>query len=157
MQQWCFFSQCSLVNFDDQWAKIFIGLVFYAHVGIHQVRILVFDNYQRCPVPLSAWMSTGNVRYTSIVDIDRDLHPSKQVGVELWPSPSAHLQPWCQEITWPHVLFPSGLGLNSSTKTTFYPNISNILSAHGTNKYIFSWPFIIRLLPAQVPWINFAR
>ena len=27
--------------------------VFYAHVGIHQVRILVFANYQTCPVPLN--------------------------------------------------------------------------------------------------------
>ena len=27
--------------------------IFYEYVGIHQVRRLVFDNYQRCPAPLS--------------------------------------------------------------------------------------------------------
>ena len=32
---------------------MFTGLLFYAHVEIHQVRILVFDNYQSGPVPLS--------------------------------------------------------------------------------------------------------
>ena len=34
------------------WAQIFTGLLFYAYVEIHQVRILVFDNYKTCPVPL---------------------------------------------------------------------------------------------------------
>ena len=35
-------------------AKICTYLLFYAYVGrgIHQVRMLVFDNYQTCPVPL---------------------------------------------------------------------------------------------------------
>ena len=28
-------------------------LLFYAYVEIHQVRILRFDNYQRCQVPLN--------------------------------------------------------------------------------------------------------
>ena len=28
-------------------------ILFYAYVVIHQVIILVFDNYQRCPVPLN--------------------------------------------------------------------------------------------------------
>ena len=28
-------------------------LLFYTYVGIHQVRIVVFDNYQTCPVPLT--------------------------------------------------------------------------------------------------------
>ena len=32
--------------------KIFTGLLFYAYVGIHQVRTLVVDNYQMCQVPL---------------------------------------------------------------------------------------------------------
>ena len=31
---------------------MFTGLLFCAYVGIHQVRTLVFDNYQRCPMPL---------------------------------------------------------------------------------------------------------
>ena len=37
------------------WAQICTGLIFYAYayVGIHQVRILVFDNYLTCPVPLT--------------------------------------------------------------------------------------------------------
>ena len=34
-------------------AKIFTGLLFYAYVGIHQVRRLVFDNYQTCTFPFS--------------------------------------------------------------------------------------------------------
>ena len=34
------------------WAQIFTGLLFYAYDGIHQVRTLVFDNYQTCTVPL---------------------------------------------------------------------------------------------------------
>ena len=29
---------------------MFTGLLFYAYVGIHQVRILLFDNYQRFSV-----------------------------------------------------------------------------------------------------------
>ena len=35
-------------------AQVLTGLLFYPYVGgIHPVRILVFDNYQRCPVPVS--------------------------------------------------------------------------------------------------------
>ena len=40
--------------FKLQWpieSKMFTGLLFDAYVGMHQ-RILVFDNYQKCPVPL---------------------------------------------------------------------------------------------------------
>ena len=38
-------------NFDDQLSRNFHR--FYAcYDGIHQVRTLVFDNYQTCPVPL---------------------------------------------------------------------------------------------------------
>ena len=29
------------------WAQIFTGLLFYAYVGTHQVRTLVFDNYPK--------------------------------------------------------------------------------------------------------------
>ena len=39
---------------------MFTGLLFYAYVGVHQVRILVFDNYQRCPVSLRV----GKALYT---------------------------------------------------------------------------------------------
>ena len=35
------------------WAQIFTGLLFYAYDGIHQVRRLVFDNYQTCTVPFN--------------------------------------------------------------------------------------------------------
>ena len=35
------------------WAQVFTGLLFYAYDGIHQVRTLVFDNYQKCTVPLN--------------------------------------------------------------------------------------------------------
>ena len=31
---------------------MYSGLLLDAYVGTHLVRILVFDNYQRCPVPL---------------------------------------------------------------------------------------------------------
>ena len=46
-------------KFHDQlnpvtnWVQVLTGLLFYAFVGIQQVRILVFDNYQTSPVPLS--------------------------------------------------------------------------------------------------------
>ena len=53
MQQGCFFFHYSLATSMTNWVKIFTDLLFYAYVGIHQVRILVFDNYQRCPVPLN--------------------------------------------------------------------------------------------------------
>ncbi len=36
-----------------KWAQIFTGLLFYAYVGIHQVRILVFDNYRKHTLPLT--------------------------------------------------------------------------------------------------------
>ena len=47
----CFFHY-SLATSMTNWVQIFTGLLFYAYVGIHQVRILAFDNYQMCPVPL---------------------------------------------------------------------------------------------------------
>ena len=48
----CVFFHYFFANSMTNWAQIFTGLLFYAHVGIRQVRILVFDNYQRCPVSL---------------------------------------------------------------------------------------------------------
>ena len=35
---------------------MFTGLLFYVYVKIHRVRILVFDNYKRCPVPLRLYL-----------------------------------------------------------------------------------------------------
>ena len=42
------------------WAQIFTGLLFYGYDGIHQVRRLVFDNYQMCTFPLKALDTIGN-------------------------------------------------------------------------------------------------
>ena len=43
---------------------IFTDLLFYAfYVEIHQVRILVFDNYRRCPVSLTARLPTISQKY----------------------------------------------------------------------------------------------
>ena len=36
------------------WAQIFTGLLFYGYDGIHQVRTLVFDNYQTYRVPVNS-------------------------------------------------------------------------------------------------------
>ena len=49
MQQGCSFFHHSLAISMTKWAKIFTGLFCYANVGIHQVRVLVFDKYQTCP------------------------------------------------------------------------------------------------------------
>ena len=47
VQQGCFFFHYSLETLITNCVKIFTGLLFYAcYIGIHQVRILVFDNYQ---------------------------------------------------------------------------------------------------------------
>ncbi len=54
MKQGCFFLSLFSCNFDDNWAKIFTGLLFYAYVGMHLVKTLVFDNYQKYTLPL-AW------------------------------------------------------------------------------------------------------
>ena len=50
--QGCFFFGYYLTTSTTNWVQIFIGLLFCACVEIHQVRRLVFDNYQRCPVSL---------------------------------------------------------------------------------------------------------
>ena len=52
MQQGCVFFRYSLATSITNYVKIFTDLLFYAYVGIHQVRIMVFDNFQTCPVPL---------------------------------------------------------------------------------------------------------
>ena len=43
------------------WVNIFIGLLFFAYVGKHQVRILAFDNYQTSPVPLKDLISLSEI------------------------------------------------------------------------------------------------
>ena len=43
--------------------KIFTGLWFYAYVWKHQVRILVFDNYQTCSVPLNGMGTFCNTKH----------------------------------------------------------------------------------------------
>ena len=49
------------------WAQIFTGLVFYAYVGIHQARILVYDNKQTCPVPLIAKSSREQKYFAKVI------------------------------------------------------------------------------------------
>ena len=56
VQQGCFFS---IIILQLQWAQIFKDFLFYAYVTIHLVRKLVFDNYQRCPVPLTVSRNSG--------------------------------------------------------------------------------------------------
>ena len=52
VQQGCFFFHHFLATSMTNRAQLFTDLVLYADVGIHQVRRLVFDNYQTFPVPL---------------------------------------------------------------------------------------------------------
>ena len=51
--QGCFFFHYYLATSMTDWDKIFTGLLFYAYIEIHQVRRLVFDNYQTCTFPLT--------------------------------------------------------------------------------------------------------
>ena len=67
-----FLFQYSLATLTTNWVKILTDLIFYAYVGIHQVRILVFDNYQRCWVPHKTFLfsetlhcSCGLVSYST--------------------------------------------------------------------------------------------
>ena len=47
VRQWCFFFHINISQLlSTDWAQIFTGLLFYAYVEKHQVRRLVFDNYQ---------------------------------------------------------------------------------------------------------------
>ena len=54
-----FFCHYYLATSIPDWAQILAGLLFYAYVEIQQVRRLVLDNYQQCPVSLSnyVWLS----------------------------------------------------------------------------------------------------
>ena len=94
MQQRCFFCPYYLANLMTNWAKIFTGLVFYAYVGIHQVRNMVFDNYQRCLVHfncLDCWHSPFEYKHVSIPVIGQIksavlvlLRPLQQSWSALW-------------------------------------------------------------------------
>ena len=42
-----------LATLTTNWVQIFTGLLLYAYVEIHQLRRLVFDNCQQCPVSLT--------------------------------------------------------------------------------------------------------
>ena len=63
------FFHCSLATLMTNWAQMSTVLLCYAYVGRHQVRILVFDNYQTCPVPLNGlwclWGCTPNFAFIS--------------------------------------------------------------------------------------------
>ena len=48
-----FFSLLFSCNNDDHLGQTFHRFAIVCTAGIQQVRILVFDNYKRCPVPLS--------------------------------------------------------------------------------------------------------
>ena len=50
--QGCFFFHFYLATSSTNWAQIFTGFLFYANVEINQVRRLVFDTYQKCPLSL---------------------------------------------------------------------------------------------------------
>ena len=41
----------SLATLMNKRVQLFTDLLFYAYVGIHKVRIPVFDNNQKCPAP----------------------------------------------------------------------------------------------------------
>ena len=47
-----FFPHHFLVNSMTNWPQISTGLLIYGYDWIHQVRTLVFNNYQKCPVSL---------------------------------------------------------------------------------------------------------
>ena len=53
MWQGCFSPSLLSRNFDDRLSwNFFTGLLSYAYAEIQQVRRLVFDNYQKCPLSL---------------------------------------------------------------------------------------------------------
>ena len=68
---------------DDQEFHIFTGLLFCAYVEIHQVRRLVFNNYQWCPVPLNKLKCISN-QY----DTWSQLSNSYMCSRKSWLSPS---------------------------------------------------------------------
>ena len=46
-------------NFDNQLSPNYHRFVIYVYVGIHQVRIMVFDNYQRVKTSLISSPNLG--------------------------------------------------------------------------------------------------
>ena len=63
-----FFFHYYLATLKTNWVKMFTDLLLCPYFGIHQVRRLVFDNYQRCPVPL--FSPTHAVVFINIPVID---------------------------------------------------------------------------------------
>ena len=56
-------------------AQIFTGLLLYAYVGIHQMRQLIFDNYQRWTFPLKTVDTIGNCqRLVFTVGVSQHMH-----------------------------------------------------------------------------------
>ena len=71
--QGCFFFHCYYATSTPNWVKIFTGLLFCVYVEIHQVRRLVFDNYQVCPVlsklnKIRIFLVRNKIRLTEVSD-----------------------------------------------------------------------------------------
>ena len=66
------------------WAQISTGLLFNAYVEIHQVRRLVFDNYQQCPLSLSQKTKEGN--FTSEIVLLTNVQVRQLLGkfINVW-------------------------------------------------------------------------
>ena len=77
--QGCFFFHYYLANWTTDWAQICTGWLFYVYVEIHQVRRLVFDNYQLCPLP-------SMTRLTEKVGFEVELSTSRE-----FVTPTSHL------------------------------------------------------------------
>ena len=63
------------------WAQIFTGLLFYGYDGIHQVRRLVFDNYQMVTFPLR--QNCQYYQYHNDLYYDITLHLATMIDLQL--------------------------------------------------------------------------
>ena len=100
MQQGCFFFRYYLATSTTNLAQIFTGLLFYAFVGIHQVRLLVFDTYQTCPLSstfkcfdavfVTATQEVNSFRQSWIPSVCHDFHSLNSVH-KIWIWPHLHL------------------------------------------------------------------
>ena len=77
-------------------AQNFTGLLFYAYVGIHQVRKLVFDNYQTCTFPLNQDKHLENIPKTLFHSIQRasTKHPQIWSGMPQSSEENLGRKPW---------------------------------------------------------------
>ena len=57
---------------------MFTGLLFYLHVKIHQVRRLVFDNYQWCPVSFRVNTFTQTFKQPGQTRREKNMHGSHE-------------------------------------------------------------------------------